>query len=108
MVIVDSLIRLIPEVLGNDESIKDESFSVNKDLGSELSFASLQTAESSEPTRLGVRNPLLLEYPQYTRPAEYKGMKVPEVLLSGHHKKIEEWRKKQSIKRTKKVRPDLI
>ena len=56
---------------------------LRKPQGSELSFASLQTAESSEPTRLGVRNPLLLEYPQYTRPAEYKGMKVPEVLLSG-------------------------
>ena len=79
MVVVDSIVRLLPGVLGNEESIKDESFGSN-----------------------------LLEYPQYTRPADYKGMKVPEVLLSGHHKEIEEWRKKESIKRTKKVRPDLV
>ena len=50
----------------------------------------------------------LLEYPQYTRPAEYGGLKVPEVLLSGDHKKIDEWRKKQSVALTKKRRPDLL
>ena len=50
----------------------------------------------------------LLEYNQYTRPAEFKGMKVPEVLLSGHHKNIEDWRKQQSLKITKKNRPDLL
>lgn len=78
MVVADSIIRLIPGVI-REESTLDESFSDN-----------------------------LLEYNQYTRPAEFMGMKVPEVLLSGHHNNIETWRKEQSIEITKKNRPDLI
>ena len=79
MVVVDSVVRLIPGVVGNDESIKDESFSKG-----------------------------LLEYPQYTRPADYRGKKVPEVLLSGNHAQIEKWRQEQAEKRTKKRRVDLL
>jgi len=79
LVIVDAVVRLIPGVLGHKDSIKSESFEDN-----------------------------LLEYPQYTRPAEFKGMKVPGVLLSGDHKKIEEWRREEALKRTKKRRPDLF
>ena len=79
MTIIDAVVRLLPGVLGNEESSKDESFSKN-----------------------------LLEYPQYTRPADYRGLKVPEVLLSGDHKKIKEWRKKESLQMTKDKRPDLI
>ena len=78
MVVADSIIRLIPGVI-REESTMEESFSEN-----------------------------LLEYNQYTRPAEFMGMKVPEVLLSGHHKNIEEWRKTQSLEITKKNRPDLL
>src|SRR3989338_1696399 len=79
MVLVDALTRLIPGVLGHKDSTRDESFSAD-----------------------------LLEYPQYSRPADFKGIKVPEVLLSGNHKKIEEWRKKQALETTKKKRPDLF
>jgi tRNA (guanine37-N1)-methyltransferase len=79
MVIVDSIVRLIPEVLKKEEATKLESFTDN-----------------------------LLEYPQYTRPENYSGWKVPKVLLSGDHKKIEKWRKEQSIKTTIKKRPDLL
>ena len=79
MVLVDTVVRLIPGVLGHKDSIRDESFSAD-----------------------------LLEYPQYSRPADFKGMKVPEILLSGNHKKIEEWRKKQALEITKKKRPDLF
>jgi tRNA (guanine37-N1)-methyltransferase len=79
MVLVDSLIRLIPGVLGDKNSLNFESFEGN-----------------------------LLEYPQYTRPADFKGMKVPPILLSGDHKKIETWRKSAALKITKKKRPDLI
>ncbi len=79
MVVVDCISRLIPGVLGNENSAIDESFSNG-----------------------------LLEYPQYTRPAEFEGIKVPEVLLSGNHKEIELWRKKQSVDITKKNRPDLL
>ena len=87
MVVVDTLVRLIPGVLEKPEAIKDESFSV--------------IGDTQDARRL-------LEYPQYTRPANYKDWKVPEVLLSGDHKKIAEWRKKKSLHRTKKHRPDLL
>ena len=78
MVVIDSVSRLVPGVLNNDESAQTESFSDG-----------------------------LLEYPQYTRPANYKGMEVPEVLLSGHHGNIEKWRHEKALERTKKYRPDL-
>lgn len=77
--ILDGLIRLIPGVLNNDTSNVYESFHNN-----------------------------LLEFPQYTRPAEYKGLKVPEVLVNGNHKLIEEWCREQQISETKKYRPDLL
>lgn len=79
MAVCDAVIRLIPGVLGKKESLASESFSDG-----------------------------MLEYPQYTRPAEYKGMEVPEVLLSGDHKKIEKWRKDEALVRTMERRPDLI
>ena len=79
LVVIDSVVRLIPGVLGDDESLKSESFEKG-----------------------------LLEYPQYTRPADFKGMKAPEVLLSGDHKKIEKWREEEAVKRTRQRRPDLI
>lgn len=79
MVIADSVTRLLPGALGNETSAVTDSFSTG-----------------------------LLEYPHYTRPADFRGMKVPEVLTSGHHAKIEEWRQKESVKRTKERRPDLL
>ena len=79
MVVIDSVTRLIPGVLGDDESASDESFSHG-----------------------------LLEYPHYTRPAEFRGMKVPEVLMSGNHAEIEKWRREQAKVRTKERRPDLL
>ncbi|WP_172620555.1 tRNA (guanosine(37)-N1)-methyltransferase TrmD [Geobacillus thermoleovorans] len=79
MVIVDSVVRLLPGVLGNEASPVDDSFSSG-----------------------------LLEYPQYTRPADFRGMKVPDVLLSGNHQLIAEWREKESLRRTFLRRPDLL
>jgi tRNA (guanine37-N1)-methyltransferase len=79
MVFVDAVSRLIPGVLGEEESLKSESFSAS-----------------------------LLEYPQYTRPPEFRGRKVPDVLLSGDHAKIETWRREQSLERTRRKRPDLL
>ncbi|MBR2474583.1 MAG: tRNA (guanosine(37)-N1)-methyltransferase TrmD [Clostridia bacterium] len=78
-VLVDCVSRMVPGVLSEDECFEKESFMNG-----------------------------LLEYPQYTRPIEYKGRRVPEVLLSGDHKKIEEWRKKEAYELTKRKRPDLI
>ncbi len=79
MVVIDVVARLLPGVLGDDESSHDESFSAG-----------------------------LLEYPQYTRPADFRGMKVPEMLLSGNHAEIEKWRREQAKLKTEKQRPDLL
>ncbi len=79
MVVADSVVRLLKGVLGREESKEFETFSQN-----------------------------LLEYPQYTRPAAYRGLKVPKVLLSGDHQAIKQWRQKEAVKRTLKRRPDLL
>lgn len=79
MVVSDAIVRLLPGVLGDEKSAEDESFSEG-----------------------------LLEYPQYTRPASYRGMDVPEVLLSGNHAAIAKWRRKMSIIKTAELRPDLL
>ena len=79
MAIVDAITRLIPGVLGDEQSCAEESFSQG-----------------------------LLEYPQYTRPAEFRGLKTPEVLLSGNHERIRQWRQEQARVRTRRQRPDLL
>ncbi|GAA0445315.1 tRNA (guanosine(37)-N1)-methyltransferase TrmD [Lentibacillus halophilus] len=79
MVVIDSVVRLLPDVLGNDESAPGDSFSTG-----------------------------LLEHPHYTRPADFRGMKVPDILLSGNHAKIDDWRRKESLKRTLERRSELV
>ena len=79
MAIIDSVSRLLPGVINSSDSAKNDSFYDG-----------------------------LLQYPQYTRPAEYQGMKVPQILLSGNHSEIEKWRRRESLKKTKLQRPDLI
>ncbi len=79
MVLIDSVVRLLPGSLGDDQSASEESFSGN-----------------------------LLEYPQYTRPVEFRGMRVPDVLLSGDAPRVAEWRKLQALRRTQARRPDLM
>ncbi|GAB6933513.1 tRNA (guanosine(37)-N1)-methyltransferase TrmD [Calditerricola satsumensis] len=79
MVIIDAVVRLLPGVLGNEESARTDSFATG-----------------------------LLEHPHYTRPADFRGWKVPEVLLSGHHANIARWRKKEALRRTMERRPDLL
>ena len=79
MCLIDSISRFIPNVLHSDESTQEESFSNG-----------------------------LLEYPQYTRPEDFMGIKVPSVLLSGHHKNIENWKREKSVEKTMQVRPDLL
>jgi tRNA (guanine37-N1)-methyltransferase len=79
MIVVDAVVRLLPGALGDEDSAKDDSFSHG-----------------------------LLEYPQYTRPEVFRDMKVPDILLSGDHKKIAEWRRQQALARTRQWRPDLL
>lgn len=87
MVVVDAVVRLIPGVLGDEDSTTEESFSMS---------------ESSDPPSL------LLEYPQFTRPRDFRGMEVPPVLLNGDHEKIRQWRAGQAVERTRVRRPDLL
>ncbi|MCX8038818.1 MAG: tRNA (guanosine(37)-N1)-methyltransferase TrmD, partial [Candidatus Sumerlaeia bacterium] len=79
MVVTDAVVRLLPGVLGNPDSARQESFMDH-----------------------------ILDYPVYTRPEEYRGVRVPEVLLSGHHAQIQRWRRKMALKRTAERRPDLL
>lgn len=79
-VVTDAIVRLLPGALGDARSAVDESFS----------------------------DPNLLEAPAYTKPIEFRGMKVPDIFLSGHHAKIEEWKKEQAVRRTRENRPDLL
>ena len=79
MAVIEAVARLIPGVLGNPASREEESFADG-----------------------------LLEYPQYTRPADFEGMRVPEVLLSGDHARVHAWRKEQALRRTRERRPDLL
>lgn len=78
LMVTDAVVRLLPGVLGNDASAVDESFSS------------------------------ILEYPQYTRPPEYRGLTVPEVLLGGHHQEVRLWRRREALRRTRDRRPDLL
>jgi tRNA (guanine37-N1)-methyltransferase len=79
MVVIDSVTRLLPGVLGNETSAITDSFSTG-----------------------------LLEYPHYTRPVEFRGWRVPDILLSGHHANVDEWRRKEALRRTWERRPDLL
>ncbi|MDD3678776.1 MAG: hypothetical protein PHT36_00820, partial [Patescibacteria group bacterium] len=101
-VIVDSVARLIPGVLGKAESHQEESFSVNLNDSRSIRNSKLETQNS----KLKIRN--YLEYPHYTRPVEFDGLGVPEVLKSGNHQEIKKWRQEESIKKTKKRRPELL
>ena len=79
MALIDAVSRLVPGVVGSMESTQDDSFTTG-----------------------------LLQYPQYTRPADFRGMRVPDVLLSGNHAEIEKWRRQESLRRTFERRPDLL
>jgi tRNA (guanine37-N1)-methyltransferase len=79
MVLIDAVSRQIPGVLGHEEAAREDSFSHG-----------------------------LLEYPQYTKPRDFRGLRVPEVLISGNHQEIQRWRRKESIRRTRLRRPDLL
>ncbi len=77
--IVDAVVRLLPGVLGDEASASDDSFATG-----------------------------ILEFPQYTRPVEFRGKRVPEILLSGNHALIAEWRREQALQKTRRLRPDLL
>jgi tRNA (guanine37-N1)-methyltransferase len=79
LIVVDAVGRMVPGVVGDEQSVEDDSFTRG-----------------------------LLDYPHYTRPADFRGMKVPEVLLNGNHAEIEKWRQKKALEKTQKFRQDLL
>jgi tRNA (guanine37-N1)-methyltransferase len=95
-VIVDAIVRLIPGALGNEASSRQESFSSEP-----------QTANGNGPSSTCASGGLL-DYPHYTRPANFRGWEVPEVLSSGNHEQIRRWRRRMAIEKTLRNRPDLI
>jgi len=100
-VIVDAITRLIPGAVGNEASTRQESFFAGPELGGG------STDEGGRPTST-CGSGGLLDYPHYTRPADFRGMRVPEVLLDGNHEEIKRWRRRSALEKTKQNRPDLL
>jgi len=95
-VIVEAVMRLLPGALGNEASSRQESFTVD---------ARLKTSDGADST-CGSNG--LLDYPHYTRPAEFRGIAVPEALMSGNHEEIRKWRRQRALEKTWRNRPDLL
>jgi len=95
-VIIEAVTRLLPGALGNEASTRQESFTTHADAG-EVGGADSTCGSGG-----------LLDYPHYTRPADFRGMRVPEVLVNGNHQEIRRWRREQALKKTLRNRPDLI
>jgi len=91
-IVVDAVTRLLPGAVGNEASTLNES------------FQDYEGASSAPPAARGV----LLDFPHYTRPAEYRGWKVPDVLIGGHHAEVAKWRRQQALAKTRRCRPDLL
>src|ERR1700682_1232438 len=96
MLVIDAVARLIPGALGNEASSQNESFSATEDPSEDTSRQSRATGHA------------ILDYPHYTRPAEYRGWSVPEVLIGGNHAEVAKWRKAAAIEKTRRNRPDLL
>jgi tRNA (guanine37-N1)-methyltransferase len=121
ILVVDAVTRLLPGALGNEASSQNESFSVKQDplstataptvaqrsLGSARDQASPLSADVVG-RQLDGAHAAILDFPQYTRPAEYRGWKVPEVLIGGHHAEVAKWRRAAAIEKTRRNRPELL
>jgi tRNA (guanine37-N1)-methyltransferase len=109
MLIVDAVTRLLPGALGNEASAQNESFSADNALpkGSH-DVAPLRRSEVRGGSDSNDSNGLLLDYPHYTRPAEFRGWTVPEVLIGGNHAEVAKWRRKAAVEKTRRNRPDLL
>ena len=103
LLVMDAVTRLIPGALGNEASSQNESFSVHQDVAANTSTGPKHTShQSPAPSHL------VLDFPHYTRPAEYRGWKVPEILIGGNHAEVAKWRRAAAIEKTRRNRPDLL
>jgi tRNA (guanine37-N1)-methyltransferase len=99
MLVMDAVTRLLPGALGNEASSQNESFSAS-------SFSAVPSPQSAREPR--ATKSILLDFPHYTRPADYRGWKVPEILISGNHAEVAKWRQQQAMEKTRRNRPDLL
>ena len=102
--VIDAVTRLLPGALGNEASVVEESFSAREEV-----IGASKMVEPSQPARVpAIAQSLLLDYPHYTRPAEFRGWPVPEVLIGGNHEEIRRWRRQMALEKTRRNRPDLL
>jgi len=110
--VIDAVTRLLPGALGNEASVIEESFSVRYAVpahatsGNPPERRDSSMTQSAEP--VGWIEPLLLDYPHFTRPAEFRGWTVPDILISGNHEEIRRWRRQMALEKTRRNRPDLL
>ena len=103
LLVLDAVTRLIPGALGNEASSQNESFGARQDLRGKAEIESQLASHESRVT-----GHMLLDFPHYTRPAEYRGWKVPEILMGGNHAEVAKWRRAAAIEKTRRNRPDLL
>src|SRR5258707_4143404 len=109
--ILDAITRLRPGALGNEASSQNESFSQSGRVAADFSVAGAQPRALRGEQAAPLREPaaeLLLDFPHYTRPADFRGWKVPEVLIGGNHAEVAKWRREQALEKTRRNRPDLL
>jgi tRNA (guanine37-N1)-methyltransferase len=102
--VLDAVTRLLPGALGNEASVVEESFSARSEIGDGKDIAGAAHAASGPAKNEG----LLLDYPHYTRPAEFRGWGVPEILIGGNHEEVRRWRQRMALEKTRRNRPDLL
>ena len=105
--VVDSVTRLLPGALGNEDSSINESFSAAEGISDDPA-QSTTIVERGDSHRASAGSPLLLDFPHYTRPAEFRDWAVPEILLGGNHEQIRRWRLEKALEKTRRNRPDLL
>lgn len=110
VLVIDAVTRLLPGALGNEASSVNESFSANDHIGLATALEGGLTPPASTKNRQStiLTRQSLLDFPHYTRPAEYRGWKVPDVLIGGNHAEVAKWRREQAIEKTGRNRPDLL
>jgi tRNA (guanine37-N1)-methyltransferase len=106
--VIDAVTRLLPGALGNEASSVNESFSPRLNPSPTSERKHVQLGRETQLTDDGSRLHALLDYPHYTRPADFRGWKVPEVLISGNHEEIRRWRRRLALEKTRRNRPDLL
>ncbi len=106
--VIDAVTRLLPGALGNEASAVHESFGAKQKLAAAYQQGQTQSEPENGPLETASGLHVLLDYPHYTRPADFRGWKVPEVLLSGNHEEIRRWRHRVALEKTRRNRPDLL